>query len=201
LINKEQQLIEKLQATEARMQKMERKMLVDRQNHHHYINKTMKCLEDWEENLLHREQAYERHTSTVHSQLERYTRKYSELQTQTEKAITAWQEVAQTTLKKKIEEQLRQQTEKIEDFATNHEKQLMSLLDGYDEEHARGIQAKLLARLHKETTQQYKEVQTEHRQQEAIPMDDEDGPISTGDNDSPSSNPADVAYLHLRASR
>ena len=96
--NKEQQLIGKLQATEARMQKMERKTLVDRQNHRHYIDKMMKRLEDWEENLLHREQTYERHTSTVHSQLERHTRKYSELQTQTEKAITAWQEVAQTTL-------------------------------------------------------------------------------------------------------
>ena len=47
--NKEQQLIEKLQATEARMQKMERKTLVERQKHRQYIDKTIKRLEDWEE--------------------------------------------------------------------------------------------------------------------------------------------------------
>ena len=47
--NKEQQLIEKLQATEVRMQKMERKTLVERQKHRQYIDKTIKRLEDWEE--------------------------------------------------------------------------------------------------------------------------------------------------------
>ena len=124
------------------------------------------------------------------------------MQIQTEKAITAWQEVAQTTLKEKIEDQLRTQTEKIEDFTTNHEQQLMSLLDGY-EEHARGIQAKLLSHLHMETKQKYKEAQSEERQQDAIPMDEDEGPISDGDNASPSVNPAgdDNAYPHVRASR
>ena len=199
--NKERQLIEKLQATEARMQKMERKTLVERQNHRQFIDKTMKRLEDWEENLLHHEQAYARHTSTAQIQLERYTRQYSELQTQTEKAITAWQEIAQTTLKEKIEDQLRKQTEKIDDFATSHGQQLMNLLDGY-EEHARGIQAKLLSRLHMETKQKYKEAQSEERQQDAIPMDEDEGPISDGDNASPSVNPAgDNAYPHVRASQ
>ena len=97
------------------------------------------------------------------------------MQEQAEKAISAWQEVAQTTLKEKIDEQIRLQTERIEDFATNHEQQLTSLLDGY-EEHARCIQAKLLSRLHLDITQKYKEVKNDARQQEAIvPVDDNEG--------------------------
>ena len=37
--NKERQLTEKLQATEARVQKMDRKTVVERQNHRQYIDK------------------------------------------------------------------------------------------------------------------------------------------------------------------
>jgi hypothetical protein len=72
--------------------------------------------------------------------------------------------VAQTTLKEKINKKIRLQTERIEDFATNHEQQLTSLLDGY-EEHARGIQSKLLSRLHLDTTQKYREENNAARQE------------------------------------
>jgi hypothetical protein len=57
--HKELQLTEKLQATEARMQKMERKSVVERQTHRQYMDKMIKRLEDWEENLLQREQRME----------------------------------------------------------------------------------------------------------------------------------------------
>ena len=87
----------------------------------------MKRLEEWEENLLLREQTFERHSSNMHAQYERYTRKYEDLQQQAERAITAWQEVTQATLKEKIDLQLKEQTQKIADFATNQEQQLMSL--------------------------------------------------------------------------
>jgi hypothetical protein len=49
------------------------------------------------------------------------------------------------------------------------------------EEHARGIQAKLLTRLHADTNQRYKDSQTEKRQQEAIPVDEDDTTVQIAD--------------------
>ena len=117
--------------------------MTERQNHRQYIEKTMKHLEDWEEYLLQREQTFERNRSNMQVQYDRYT-KYQELQKQAERSITAgpWQEVAQTTL-------------------------LISLLDGY-EEHAQGIQAKLLTRLHSDTKQVCQKQQVKNRQNKAI---------------------------------
>jgi hypothetical protein len=135
----------------------------------------MKRLEDWEENLLQREQTFERNSSTMRTQYERYTNKYVEWQQQAEHTITAWHEVAQTKLKEKLDAEIHKQTEKIEDFATNQEQQLVSLLDGY-EEHARGIQAKLLARFHADLTQQYRDAKNMAGQNETIPVDDDDPP-------------------------
>ena len=170
---REQELIEKLRQTEDCSHKRERKTMLERQGHRMYIEKTMKRLQDWEENLLQREQMLERSTTLAQTQYERYTRKYEELQQQAERKITAWHEVAQTTMKEKLDVLTKQQAEKIEDFATNQEQQLVSLLDGY-EEHARGIQAKLLARFHADLTQTHKEVQDVNRHKEAIPPDEEE---------------------------
>jgi hypothetical protein len=52
------------------------------------------------------------------------------------------------------------------------------LLDGY-EEHARGIQAKLLARLHADLAQQCNAVQNTECQKEAISMDEDEAPSQT----------------------
>ena len=133
---REQQLLARLRTSEERLYKKERKMMTERQQHQQYIEKTMKRLEDWEENLLKREQSFDRNKSNMQTQYERYTRKYDELQLQAERATTAWQEIAQTALKEKLDIQIREQTEKIEEFATDQEQKLISLLDGY-EEHAR----------------------------------------------------------------
>ena len=110
---REQQLLDKIQHSEDRLHRNERKTMTERQNHRQYIEKTMKHLEEWEENLLQREQTFERHQSNVQGQYVRYTRKYEELQTHAERSITAWQEVAQTTLKDKIDAQIREQTENL----------------------------------------------------------------------------------------
>jgi hypothetical protein len=177
---REQQLLAKLQTTEDRMHRMDRKTTTERQNHRQYIEKTLKRLEEWEENLLQREQTMDRNKSNLQAQYDRYTRKYDELQQQTERAITAWQEIAQTTLKEKIDNQIREQTTKIEEFATDQEQKLISLLDGY-EEHARGIQAKLLTRLHTDIKQTYTETRDECRQNDAIPVDEEDIPLTLPD--------------------
>ena len=170
---REQQLTDKLQQPEARMHKSERKTAAERQSHRHYIDKTIKRLEDWEENLLQREHTFERNSSMLKVQYERYTNQYAEWQQQAERTITAWHEVAQTTLKENLDKEIQQHMDTIADFATNQEQQLVSLLDGY-EEHARGIQAKLLARFHADLSQTYKEVTTSARQQEPIPVDDDD---------------------------
>ena len=172
---REQQLIEKLKNAEDRLHKNERKASTERQHHRNYLNQTMKRLEDWEENLRQREQMIERNRKMLHTQYERYTNQYTEWQTQAERAITAWHEVAQTTLKETLDDTIQQQTAKIDDFATDQEQKLMSLLDGY-EEHARGIQAKLLARFHADMTQKYTEVHTMERQQAAIPLDEDEAP-------------------------
>ena len=66
-------------------------MMTERQQHRQYIEKTMKHLEDWEENLLKREQSFDRNKLHMQTQYERYTRKYDELQVQAERATTAWQ--------------------------------------------------------------------------------------------------------------
>ena len=124
---REQQLVDKIHSAEDHLYKKERKTATERHNHRQYIERTMKRLEEWEENLLLREQTFERHSSNMHAQYERYTRKYEDLQQQAERAITAWQEVTQATLKEKIDLQLKEQTQKIADFATNQEQQLMSL--------------------------------------------------------------------------
>jgi hypothetical protein len=113
-----------MQSMDDRMQKKERKATTDRNNHRQYIDKAITRLEDWEENLLQREQTFECHTSTMENQYARYSRKYGDLQQQTEKAITAWHEVAQASPTDKIDAETKAQVEKIEDFATNHEKQL-----------------------------------------------------------------------------
>ena len=105
---REQQLIDKIQSTEDHLQKKERKAATERHNHRQYIERTMKRLEEWEENLLQREQTFERHSLNMHAQYERYTRKYEDLQQQAERAITAWQEVTQVTLKEKIDLQLKE---------------------------------------------------------------------------------------------
>ena len=118
---REKQLLDKIQSSEDRLHKSERKTMTERQHHRQYIEKTMKRLEDWEENLLQREQTFERHQSNMQGQYERYTSKYDESQRQVERSITAWQEVAQTTLKEKIDAQIREQTVKIEEFATDQE--------------------------------------------------------------------------------
>jgi hypothetical protein len=172
---REQKLIDKIQNTEDRLQKNERKAMQERQNHRNYLEKTMKRLEDWEENLLQREQTIQRQTMTMKTQCDKYSRRFDDIQHQAEKAINAWQEVMQTKMKEKVEAHAKEQMEKIEDFATNHEQQLMSLLDGY-EEHARGIQAKLLTRLHADTNQTYKDRQSAQRRNTAIPVDEEDSP-------------------------
>ena len=106
-------------------------------------------------------------------QYERYTNQYIEWQQQAERTITAWHEVAQTMLKEKLDEEILQHAETIADFATNQEQQLVNLLDGY-KEHARGIQAKLLARFHADLTQTYQEVTISDRQKEPITVDDDD---------------------------
>jgi hypothetical protein len=123
---REQQLTEKLQQTEARLHKSERKTAAERQSHRQYIDKTIKQLEDWDENLLQREQTFERNSSMLKVQYERYTTKYIEWQQQAERIITAWHEVAQTTLKENSDKEIQQHTETIADFATNQEQQLVS---------------------------------------------------------------------------
>lgn len=52
---REQNLIDKIQTTEDRLHKSERKTSVERQHHRQYTEKTIKRLEDWEETLLQRE--------------------------------------------------------------------------------------------------------------------------------------------------
>ena len=111
----------------------------------------------------------------MHTQYERYTGKYVEWQKQAERTITAWHEVAQATIKEKVDQEVKKHTTTIEDFATNQEEPLVSLLDGY-EEHARSIQAKLLARFHANLTQTYAEVTAMSSQKQATPLADEETP-------------------------
>ena len=177
---REQQLLAKLQTTEDQIHRMDRKTTTERQNHRQYIEKTLKGLEDWEENLLQREQTMDRNKSNPQAQYDRYTRKYDILQQQTERAITAWQEIAQTTLKEKIDIKIREQTVKIKDFAMDQEQKLISHLDGYEED-AGGIQAKLLTRLHTDIKQTYTETQEECRQNDAIPVDEDNIPSTSPD--------------------
>jgi hypothetical protein len=177
---REQQLIDELRNAEERLHKNERKASTERQHHRNYIDQTMKRLEDWEENLLQREQTIERNRKTLHAQYDRYTNQYTEWQQQATRAITAWHEVAQTTLKETLDATIQQQTVKINDFATDQEQKLVSLLDGY-EEHARGIQAKLLARFHADTIQKYTDARNMDRQQDAIPLDDDEPPALPSD--------------------
>ena len=178
---REQQLINKIRNAEDRLHKNERKASTERQHHRNYIlDQTMKRLDDWEENLLQREQTIERNRKMLQTQYERYTNQYTEWQQQAERAITAWHEVAQTTLKETLDETIQQQTAKIDDFAIDQVQKLVSLLDGY-EEHARGIQAKLLDRFHADNTLKYTEARTMDRQQDAIPLDEDEPPLQPSD--------------------
>ena len=68
---REQELIEKIRQTEDRSHKRERKTMMERQGHRMYIEKTMKRLEDWEENLLQREQMLARSTTMAQTQYNR----------------------------------------------------------------------------------------------------------------------------------
>ena len=60
---------------EDQMHRMERKTMTERQKHCQYIEKTMKRLENWEENLLQREQTMDRNKSNLQTQYDQYTRK------------------------------------------------------------------------------------------------------------------------------
>ena len=77
-------------------------------------------------------------------------------------------------MREKLEDIIKEQTEKIDDFATNQEQKLVSLLNGY-EEHARGLQAKLLTIFHTDLTATYKDTaRTERHNNQAIPVDEEE---------------------------
>ena len=71
---------------------------------------------------------------------------------QSVQSLHGMKQVAQTTLKEKLETKIQKHTKKIADFATDQEQPLVSLRDGY-EEHARGMQVKLLARFHVDLAQ------------------------------------------------
>jgi DNA integrity scanning protein DisA with diadenylate cyclase activity len=75
---RKRQLIDKIQTSEDRLHKSERKTSVERQHHRQYIDKTMRHLEDWEENLLQREQMLEQNQTMMRTQYKRYTGKYVE---------------------------------------------------------------------------------------------------------------------------